>query len=200
LKKILIATKNPDKFREIHHLLAELSYDFVSLIDFPDIEGAEETGLTLLENSTIKALDAYRKTGIPAVADDTGLSVFALQGMPGVFSARFAGKNATYRDNRLKLLNLMDGVTDRRASFVTVVTFVIDESRIFHFIGEVEGFITTEERGNMGFGYDSIFLYPQLGKTFAEIPLEHKNKISHRARAFSLFRRFLMTYESNFPG
>ncbi len=198
MKKILIATKNPDKFREILHLLQDLPFEFVSLLDFPEIKGADETGLTLIENSTIKALDAFKKTGIPAVADDTGLSVNALQGMPGVFSARFAGENATYRDNRMKLLKLMEGITDRRAKFVTVVTFVSD--RIYHFTGEVEGFITHEERGSQGFGYDSIFLYPQLGKTFAEIPLETKNQISHRARAFLLFKKFLKTHESHLSG
>jgi len=198
LKKILIATRNPDKFREILYLLQGLPFEFVSLLDFPDIDPVEETGLTLIENSTIKALNAYRYTGIPAVADDTGLSVNALQGMPGVFSARFAGENSTYADNRRKLLNLMEGVMDRRARFVTVVTFASD--KIYHFTGEVEGFITLEERGSGGFGYDSIFLYPLLGKTFAEIPFDVKNRISHRARAFSLLKKFLKAHEGSFSG
>ncbi len=196
MTRILIATKNPDKFREISELLEGLSIEFLSLLDFPQIPGADEKGLTLIENSREKALDAFKKTGIPSVADDTGLVVDALHGMPGVFSARFAGENATYRDNREKLLKLMKGVTDRRAKFVTVVTFVKNEDEIYSFEGEVEGFITTEERGNQGFGYDSIFLYPQFGLTFAEIPIEIKNKISHRARAFREFRRFLELHES----
>jgi len=196
LTRILIATKNPDKFREISELLEGLSIEFLSLLDFPQIPGADEKGLTLIENSREKALYAFKKTGIPSVADDTGLVVDALHGMPGVFSARFAGENATYRDNREKLLKLMEGVTDRRARFVTVVTLVKNEDEIYSFEGEVEGFIATEERGNQGFGYDSIFLYPQFGLTFAEIPIEIKNKISHRARAFREFRRFLELHES----
>jgi len=196
LSRILVATKNPDKFREISELLGD--FDIQSLLDYPEVEGAEETGLTLQENSKEKALSAFLKTGIPSIADDTGLVVHALHGMPGVFSARFAGENATYSDNRKKLLSLMEGVIDRRAIFVTVLTFVKSRDEIYSFEGRVEGFITTEERGEQGFGYDSIFLYPQLGKTFAEIPAELKNQISHRARAFRAFKRFLKFYESGF--
>lgn len=192
MRELLIATKNPDKLREIKRLLEGIKIDIVSLLDFPEIKGANEDGLTLVENSYKKALEAYLATGIPSVADDTGLVVEALQGMPCVFSARFAGANATYKDNRKKLLKLLYGITNRRAKFVTVVTFVRSQDEVFHFIGEVEGFITVEERGDQGFGYDSIFLYPQMGLTFAEMPLELKNKLSHRARAFKEFKKFLI--------
>ncbi len=192
MRKLLIATKNPDKLREIERLLEGLNTNIVSLIDFPEIRGAEEDGLTLIENSYKKAYEAYLSTGIPTVADDTGLVVDALQGMPGVFSARFAGENATYTANRRKLLKLLEGVSNRRAKFVTVVTFVRNEREIYHFVGEVEGFITPEERGSGGFGYDSIFLYPQMGLTFAEMPLELKNKLSHRARAFEELKKFII--------
>ncbi len=192
MRKLLVATKNPDKFREIKHLLKDVDIKLLSLIDFHEMEGAEEDGLTLLENSQKKAEEAFRATGIPSVADDTGLVVEALQGMPGVFSARFAGPDATYVDNRRKLLKLLHGVNDRRAKFVTVVTYVRAENEIFHFIGEVEGFITVEERGNQGFGYDSIFLYPPMGITFAEMSMELKNKLSHRSRAFREFKKFLI--------
>jgi len=192
LRELLIATKNPDKLREIKRLLKGVEINIVSLIDVPEIEGAEEDGLTFIENSYKKAHEAYLATGIPSVADDTGLVVDALQGMPGVFSARFAGEDATYEDNRKKLLKLLKGVSNRRAKFVTVVTFVRSEKEIYRFVGEVEGFITSEERGNEGFGYDSIFLYPQMGLTFAEMPLELKNKLSHRARAFKEFKKFLI--------
>ncbi len=128
------------------------------------------------------------------IAEDTGLCVDALAGMPGVFSSRFAGTGATYRDNRQKLLSLLEGVpfAERRAFFATVACLTAD-GRSFAFAeGRVEGFITTEERGHGGFGYDPVFLYPQMGKTFAELPPEVKNAISHRARAFMAARDILL--------
>lgn len=189
MKTLLIATGNPDKLREIREILKDLPVELKSLGDL-GLESPEETGLTLVENALIKARYGFERTGLPTLAEDTGLVVPALHGMPGVFSSRFAGEQATYADNRRKLLALMEGVSDRRAAFVSVVAFV-DGRQEALFEGKVEGWIAREERGEGGFGYDPVFIYPPWGLSFAEIPLAWKNRISHRRRAWASSRYFL---------
>jgi XTP/dITP diphosphohydrolase len=190
--KIVFATNNINKLFEAQSILKDLPYQFVGLNEFPDIPEIEETGDTLLENSLIKARTVHKITGLPAIADDTGLEVYYLNGAPGVKSARYAGENATYKENLIKLLKDMEGVPvgKRQAQFRTVISFVTD-SREQWVEGIVEGMIIDKPRGSGGFGYDPIFFIPKLKKTFAELPMDRKNKISHRGLALEKFRILL---------
>ena len=191
--KIVLATHNHDKEIELQHSLRGLDVDICSLSEYPDIGDIEETGTTLLENSLLKAHTVHDRTGLPAIADDTGLEVDALDGAPGVYSARFAGLNATYDDNVNKLLSVMEDVSDdmRSARFRTVISFV-DEIQELWTEGFIEGRITEDPRGNMGFGYDPVFYVPRLEKTFAELSTADKNKISHRGLALQKLRKILI--------
>lgn len=182
----IIATRNPDKFREIKSILSPYLKDLVFFGDLAPNFKIEENFLTLKENALKKALEVHKNLGFSTIAEDTGLFVDGLDGAPGVFSARFAGESATYEDNRKKLLELLEGspYPERRAYFLSVAVAIISEKEIFISRGMAQGFITREERGNGGFGYDPIFLYPPLGRTFAEIGAETKNRISHRYKAF----------------
>jgi len=186
LKSVLvIATQNRDKARELSALLATLPVTCRGLWEWPDAPDVEETGQTLEANAMLKAESAARHTGLWAVADDTGLEVDALAGAPGVYSARFAGPGATYAGNRAKLLELLAGVSsrDRTARFRTAVALARPGEKTLVVEGAVEGLITEDERGELGFGYDAVFLHPGLGATFAEVTAEEKNAVSHRGRA-----------------
>ena len=191
--KIVLATHNHDKEIELQHSLQGLGVEICSLSEYPDIGDIEETGTTLLENSLLKAHTVHDRTGLPAIADDTGLEVDALDGAPGVYSARFAGADATYEDNVNKLLSVMEDVPDdmRSARFRTVISFV-DEIQELWTEGFIEGRITEDPRGNMGFGYDPVFYVPRLEKTFAELSTDEKNKISHRGIALQKLRKILV--------
>ena len=191
--KIVLATHNYDKEIELQHSLQGLGVKICSLSEYPDIGEIEETGTTLLENSLLKAHTVYDRTGLPAIADDTGLEIDALDGAPGVYSARFSGADATYEDNVNKLLSVMEDVSDdmRSARFRTVISFV-DEVQELWTEGFIEGRITRDPRGNMGFGYDPIFYIPRLEKTFAELSTAEKNKISHRGLALQKLRKILI--------
>ena len=191
--KIVLATHNHDKEIELQHSLRGLGVDICLLSEYPDIGEIEETGTTLLENSLLKARTVHDRTGLPAIADDTGLEIDALDGAPGVYSARFAGPDATYEDNINKLLSVMEDVSDdmRSASFRTVISFV-DEVQELWTEGFIEGRITEDPRGNMGFGYDPVFYIPRLEKTFAELSTTEKNKISHRGLALQKLRKILI--------
>ena len=191
--KIVLATHNHDKEIELQHSLRGLGVDICLLSEYPDIGEIEETGTTLLENSLLKAHTVHDRTGLPAIADDTGLEIDALDGAPGVYSARFAGPDATYEDNINKLLSVMEDVSDdmRSARFRTVISFV-DEVQELWTEGFIEGRITEDPRGNMGFGYDPIFYIPRLEKTFAELSTAEKNKISHRGLALQKLRKILI--------
>ena len=191
--KIVLATHNHDKEIELQHSLRGLDVDICSLSEYPDIGEIEETGTTLLENSLLKARTVYDRTGLPAIADDTGLEIDALDGAPGVYSARFAGPDATYEDNINKLLSVMEDVSDdmRSARFRTVISFV-DEVQELWTEGFIDGKITEAPRGNMGFGYDPVFYVPRLEKTFAELSTDEKNKISHRGIALQKLRKILV--------
>jgi XTP/dITP diphosphohydrolase len=194
---IVLATHNPHKREELRQiLLAELgdSIELLTLDDIhPRIGDIEETGTTLEENALIKARAVHEITKLPTVADDTGLEVSALNGAPGVYSARYSGENATYASNVTKLRAAMQGKEDRSAKFSTVIAF-IDEQNLAHlFRGEIEGTIATEPHGTNGFGYDPIFLPTEnkSGKSFAEMTNEEKNAISHRGRALRAFIHYL---------
>ena len=191
--KIVLATHNHDKEIELQHSLRGLDVDICSLSEYPDIGEIEETGTTLLENSLLKAHTVHDWTGLPTIADDTGLEIDALDGAPGVYSARFAGLNATYEDNVNKLLSVMENVPDdmRSARFRTVISFV-DEIQELWTEGFIDGKITENPRGNMGFGYDPVFYVPRLEKTFAELSTDEKNKISHRGIALQKLRKILV--------
>jgi len=191
--KIVLATHNHDKEIELQHSLRGLGVEICSLSEYPDIGDIEETGTTLLENSLLKARTVYDRTGLPAIADDTGLEVDALDGAPGVYSARFAGADATYEDNLNKLLFSMEEVSEERRSarFRTVISFV-DGNQELWTEGHIDGKIIDFPRGNSGFGYDPVFYIPQLEKTFAELSTEEKNKISHRGLALQKLRKILV--------
>ena len=191
--KIVLATHNHDKEIELQHSLRGLDVDICSLSEYPDIGEIEETGTTLLENSLLKAHTVHDRTGLPTIADDTGLEIDALDGAPGVYSARFAGLNATYEDNVNKLLSVMENVPDdmRSARVRTVISFV-DEIQELWTEGLIQGRITKTPRGNMGFGYDPVFYVPHLEKTFAELSTNEKNKISHRGIALQKLRKILV--------
>jgi XTP/dITP diphosphohydrolase len=186
MKRIVLATNNKDKIREIKDILSGLALEILTLGDFPGAPKTEETGRTLEENAILKAEAIYRFTGLPSVADDSGLEVEALHGAPGVLSSRFAGQHCSYADNNRKLLRLMADVPEekRRAKFVCVVALAKDARHTVTVRGEVDGIITLDERGENGFGYDPVFYVPQLSRTFAQLAFEEKNRISHRARAF----------------
>ena len=184
--KLVLATNNPHKIAEIRSILGNLPIAILSGADCPDFPDPEETGATLAENARIKAQAAFRATGLWSLADDSGLEVDALNGVPGVMSARFAGPGCTFADNNAKLLRLLTGVPceQRRARFRCVAALALAEDNVEMFEGTVEGTITTGERGRGGFGYDPVFFVPELGCTFAEAGADEKNLLSHRGRAF----------------
>lgn len=186
MKTIVLATNNKHKIREIKGILSGLAPKITTLDDYPGAPKVEETGKTLEENAVLKAEAIFRFTGLPSLADDSGLEVDALQGAPGVLSSRFAGEHCSFEDNNRKLLRMMSDVPweKRSARFVCVVALVRDSGEPVALRGEVKGLITLEERGEKGFGYDPVFYLPQFNKTFAQLSFEEKNRISHRAVAF----------------
>ena len=192
VKDIVIATHNPDKKKEIMIALHELGVNILFLDNFPEIGEIEETGSTLLENSLIKARTVSAITGIPAIADDTGLEVDALNGAPGIYSARYAGINVSYEDNVRKLLSEMSSIDmdSRTARFRTVVSFHSTNKELWT-EGVIEGSITMGAIGTGGFGYDPVFRVEQTGKTFAEMTRREKNKISHRGVALEKMCKLL---------
>jgi XTP/dITP diphosphohydrolase len=192
LTQILVATRNKDKVSEIQNSLSDFGVHIVSALDFPDIPEVVEDQDTLEGNAIKKAKTLYAATGIPTVADDTGLEVNFLNGAPGVYSSRFAGENVSYDDNINKLLSALNGIPtkERNATFRTVTAFCL-KNNITTFEGICNGTILAERRGHSGFGYDPIFYVPLLKKTFAEMDLDEKNKISHRGIAFQKFKAFL---------
>jgi len=191
--KIILATHNRDKEKELQKSLEGLNVKICSLFDFPNIGEIEETGTTLLENSLLKARTVFDITGIPTIADDTGLEVDYLDGAPGVYSARYAGNNVSYQDNVDKLLIELDGVPHERrtARFRTVVTY-IDKNEELWTEGYIDGIISETIIGDRGFGYDPVFFVPYKEKTFAELSSDEKNKISHRGIALQKLRKILI--------
>lgn len=193
MKRLLVATKNRGKLGEIKVLLSGVADEVVSVADFPDMPDTVEDGTTFLENALKKAREACKVTGINVLADDSGLVVDALDGAPGVYSARFAGDGADDAANNMKLLKLLESVPfeRRRASFVCVMAFVSPDGAERTFQGRVGGVILDALRGDGGFGYDPLFLVDGYQQTMAELPMAEKNRISHRGQALSAFRDFL---------
>jgi XTP/dITP diphosphohydrolase len=192
MNKLLLSSGNKDKFAELRAKLSVLGN--VMLLS-PSLFGitmeVDENGTTLQENASLKAEAFYKLFRIPTLADDTGLFVNSLNGQPGVMSARYSGENATYESNRIKLLNELSASSDRSAEFKTVICLVVSETEKYFFEGICRGSITRSERGTGGFGYDSLFMPKGFDSTFAEMPLEVKNQISHRALALDKFISYL---------
>jgi XTP/dITP diphosphohydrolase len=186
MKKILLASNNPGKVREIQAILADHNIEIVPQSAFAMPE-AEETGLTFIENALLKARHAAKYSGLPAIADDSGLEVDALGGAPGVYSARYAGEGATDAANNAKLLRELQGVPDERrtARFRCVMVFLRHEHDPSPLIGQGawDGVILREPRGAGGFGYDPLFFVPEQGCASAELAAEEKNRLSHRGKA-----------------
>ena len=187
--KIIFASNNPNKFREIAGLLPS-NFKLLSPLDIGFLEDVEETGSTLEENSAIKARALFDFSGYATIADDTGLEVEALHGAPGVYSARYAGESKSSKENIEKLLAELNNQENRRAQFRTVFTFLDDQGEK-QFEGTVTGEIIQEARGMDGFGYDPVFVPENENRTFAEMTLVEKNQMSHRARALTKLIEFL---------
>lgn len=196
--ELILATSNKHKVEEIQRLLPE-AYAVKSLSEIGFLGTIEEDAPTIEGNSLLKARaisDFLKAKGklTPVIADDSGLEVFALDGRPGVHSARYAGPGATDETNNKKLLAELSRVTDRRARFVTVITLIAGNEPVF-FEGEVKGTITYEARGGSGFGYDPLFIPQGYRSTFAELGAEVKNQVSHRSQAIKKLVDFLKTFQ-----
>jgi XTP/dITP diphosphohydrolase len=194
MKELLLATNNLGKAREISQALSDLNLRILSLHDLGERIRVEEDGKTYLENARKKAREVGLMTNKLTLADDSGLEVEALGGLPGVESANFARKGASDRENNEKLLKLLEGVPfeRRRARFRCVMVLFDPLEKVEEWVeGSVEGFILDHPRGEQGFGYDPLFFIPELGKTLAELPLEVKNSISHRGRALMAIKEVL---------
>lgn len=181
--KVFLATGNKKKIDEIKPLLK--NYEVLSIADGIEIPEVIEDKETFEENSQKKALEIAKFLNMVTVADDSGLMVDALDGDPGVYSARYAGENATDELNNKKLIEKLKGIGNRKAKFVSVISLAKPNGEVYSFRGEVDGIIIDEPRGKNGFGYDPYFYYVAYGRTFAELDLSEKNGISHRARALS---------------
>jgi len=193
MKKLVVATRNRGKIREIQALLDGLVETVLCAADFPELAETVEDGQTFRDNALKKAREAMLFTGLPALADDSGLVVDALDGRPGVYSARFAGEGAGDAANNLRLVKELADVAaeGRQAAFVCTLAFVTPDGCEEVFSGRVGGAILTAGRGEGGFGYDPLFLVDGYDLTMAELPLQEKNRISHRGQALKQFREFL---------
>ncbi len=189
IRKLVFATNNAHKLEEVKSVVGD-SFEIVSLEAIGCHEDIEETGTTLEENAFIKARYIKEKYGYDCFGDDTGLEVEALNGAPGVYSARYAGVDHNQAANRKKLLAELAGEKNRKARFRTVIALILD-GKEYMFEGEVKGFIGEEERGTTGFGYDPVFQPEGYDNTFAELGMDVKNNISHRARATKALCEFL---------
>ena len=193
IRELVLATRNRHKGEELAALLGDLGITIRTLDEFPDAPEVVEDGDTCEANAIKKARAIAQFTGLPAVADDTGLEVDALGGRPGVYAARYAGEDATYEDNCRKLLQEMAGVPreQRTARFLTVAAIALPSDGIRVAQGTLDGAIAEQASGALGFGYDPVFLIPELGKTLAQLSVDQKNTISHRAKAFFKMREIL---------
>ena len=197
IRELVLATRNRHKVEELVALLGDLGVTIRTLDEFPDVPDVVEDGDTCEANAVKKARAIAEFTGLPAVADDTGLEVDALGGRPGVYAARYAGEHATYEDNCRKLLQELTGVPRERrtARFLTVAAIALPSGEIRVVQGMLEGKIADEASGTLGFGYDPLFLIPELGKTLAQLSADEKNTVSHRAKAFTQAKDLLREME-----
>ena len=187
--KLVFATNNKHKLKEIRNILGN-QFKILSLTDINCREEIPETQNTIEGNASQKAHFVYNKHKTNCFADDTGLEIEALNGEPGVYSARYAGENCSFEDNVKKVLTKLSGISNRKARFKTVISLIIDKKE-YQFEGIINGTITTEKHGTSGFGYDPIFLPDNYKKTFAELSSREKNKISHRGLATQKLAKFL---------
>ena len=185
MTELVLASGNKGKLAEFQRLLEGLDVQIHSMKEYPEIGEIVEDGSTFAENALIKARAVCKATGKPAMADDSGLAVDALNGAPGIYSARFAGEQRSDADNNAKVLQLLEGVEDskRTARFFCVIAIVLPDGREYTVEGTCEGTILRALRGEGGFGYDPLFYVESLDKTFAELTMEEKNRISHRGHA-----------------
>jgi len=197
IREVVLATRNRHKAEELVALLGDLGIMIHTLDEFPDAPDVVEDGDTCEANAVKKARVIAEFTGLLAVADDTGLEVDALGGRPGVYAARYAGENATYEDNCQKLLRELTGVPreQRTARFLTVAAIALPSDGIRVAQGTLDGVIAEEAAGTLGFGYDPVFLIPELGRTLAQLSTDQKNTISHRAKAFIQVKDLLREME-----
>ena len=201
---LVMASRNPGKLRELRQLLRELDLSLRGWADFPELPEIPETGESFAENAAAKAQEVARLTGLPALADDSGLEVAALAGRPGVFSARYALERTaplrpTDADNWRKLLEELQEVPweQRQARFVCAIALALPDGRLFEARGECAGYIAREPQGTQGFGYDPVFWVEEYGATMAQLGPEVKNRISHRARALATFREILVSLQED---
>ncbi len=193
IRELVLATRNRHKVIELVALLGDLDIAIRTLDEFPEAPDVVEDGETCEANAVKKARAIAEFTGLPAVADDTGLEVDVLGGRPGVYAARYAGEDATYEDNCRKLLQELTGVPRERrtARFLTVAAIALPSGGIRVAQGTLDGVIAEEASGTLGFGYDPVFFIQELGKTLAQLSADQKNTISHRAKAFAKMREIL---------
>jgi len=187
-KILVLATGNQGKVSEFKDLLSGFEIEIKSPKDFGPIPEVLEDGKTFEENAYKKAHFTAKMLGFPALADDSGLVVEALGGVPGVYSARYAGENATDEDNNLKLLGAMEGVSDRKAAFECVLAIAVPRGPALIYEGRCDGEIADEMKGENGFGYDPLFYFPPSKKTFAQLTRQEKNRVSHRGKAMEELR------------
>lgn len=193
MKKLIFATHNPNKLREVRQILTPLNIEVIGA-DESGIPDIEETGTTFLENALLKAQHAFNMTGLPALADDSGLCIQALNGAPGLYSARFAAQNGGYPSVFEKITELMGNNPDKSAYFICLMVFVWRRNEYQAFEGRIHGHITNQPEGLEGFGYDPIFIPEGFSKPVATLPAEEKNKLSHRAKALEQVFCFLKNH------
>ena len=194
MRKLLIASTNRGKVKEVRALLKDFPFQIIGLDKYPHLKNIKEDGDTFRENALKKARVSAEETKCLTLADDSGLVVDYLDGRPGIYSSRFAGKNATDCDNNEKLLNELSGVKKelRTARFRCFMALIDPENDVREVVeGSCEGIILNEPRGDNGFGYDPLFYLPQYEKTMAQLPAEEKNKISHRAEALNKIKKII---------
>ncbi|MBU1701083.1 MAG: RdgB/HAM1 family non-canonical purine NTP pyrophosphatase [Candidatus Eisenbacteria bacterium] len=196
--KLYVASHNSDKVREIKDILQGLDIEIFSAADVEGSFAPEETGKSLEENALLKARALFKLVGEPVLADDTGLEVDALNGRPGIRSSRYAGENASYDENVKRLLEELEDIEEihRSARFRTVAVLIMGAGIEITTEGRCDGTILRERRGEGGFGYDPVFLIPEIGKTFSEMELAEKSALSHRGRAFAGIRDLLTKFLS----
>lgn len=196
MRKIVFATGNQGKLREVKKILADLNVDIVSMKEEGIQIDVDENGTTFAENAQIKATAIGAHTDAIVLADDSGLVIDALNGEPGIYSARYLGEDTSYRIKNQNLIDRLEGVPDekRTAHFVCAIAAALPDGTVLHTEGTIEGIIGYEERGENGFGYDPIFYVPKLGKTTAELTDDEKNAISHRGSALEKMKVLLREY------
>lgn len=197
MDKIVFATTNEGKVKEIKEILGDFPIEVVSMKEMGITADIEENGTTFEENSLIKARALVKLTGLPALADDSGLEVDYLNGEPGIYSARYLGRDTDYDYKNNYIIDKLSGAKgeERSARFVCVISLVLPDGREFVERGVVEGLIGYEQKGENGFGYDPIFYLPEYGKTSAELPPEEKNRISHRGKALTAMKKLIVTLD-----